>query len=54
MFLTKNDVHLLGESGFLKNDVNCLCLERKNLCLEEEAIFVKKINAEEFNEDLHC
>ena len=35
MSLIKNDVDLLNECGFLKNDINRLCLEFKKKLLEQ-------------------
>ena len=35
MFKCKNDVDLLNECGFLKNDVNQICLEFKKILLEQ-------------------
>ena len=37
MFLIKNDVDLLNESGLLKRDINCLYLEwKKNILMEQK------------------
>ena len=35
MFLIKNDVDLFSESGFLKSDINRLCLELKKILNEQ-------------------
>ena len=35
LFLIKNDIDLLNECGFLKNDNNCFYLELKNTLMEE-------------------
>ena len=35
MFLLKKDVDFLHESGFLKNDINCLCLDSKIIFVEQ-------------------
>ena len=35
MFSIKNDVYLITECGFLKDDFNHLCLEYKNILMEQ-------------------
>ena len=35
MFLIKNDENILEECGFLKNDITRLCLEFKNILMEQ-------------------
>ena len=35
MCLIKTQVDLLKECGFLKNDINCLCLESNKILLEQ-------------------
>ena len=40
MFLFKNDVDLLAECGYLKNDNNSLCLEFKKISLEQNKEYI--------------
>ena len=35
MFLLKNDIELLTESGLLKSDINRLCKEFKNILIDQ-------------------
>ena len=45
MFSIENDCHLLQECGFLKNDINRLCKEFKNILIqqnEEYSNYIKK------------
>ena len=35
MFMIKNDIDFLTECGFLEKDINRLCLEFKNILLEQ-------------------
>ena len=35
MSLIRNDVELLQECGYLKDDINRLCLEFKNILMEQ-------------------
>ena len=46
-FLIKNDVDLLTESGFLKNDINRLCFEFKNFLMERNEEILDFIKNEE-------
>ena len=36
MFLIGNDVDILNEYGYLKNQLNCLCLEFKETSIEQK------------------
>ena len=47
LFLIKNDVDLLQECGFLKNDINCLCLEFENVLMEQNEEPLDYIQSEE-------
>ena len=47
MFLIKNDNDLITECGFLKNDINCLNKEFKNLLLEQNQEYLVYIKKEE-------
>ena len=46
MFLNKNDVDLLMESGYLKNDVISLNEECKNILLEQKEEYLNYIKNE--------
>ena len=47
MVLIKNDVDMLQECEFLKNDENCQCLEIKNVSMEQIEGFLMYIKNEE-------
>ena len=47
MFLIKNDVDLLTECGYLKNDNNRLWLEFKKILLEQNEDYLEYIRKEE-------
>ena len=46
MFLIKNDNALLTECGFLKDDINCLNLEFKNILMEQNEEYLDYIKNE--------
>ena len=47
MFLTKNDVDLLNECGYIKNDINRLNLAFKNILMEQYEEYLDYIKNEE-------
>ena len=47
MFLIDNDVDLLLERGYLKNDINGLCLEFKKILLEQNEDYLDYIKDQE-------
>ena len=47
MFLNKNDFDLLNESGYLKNDNNCLNWEFKTILMEQNEENLDCIKKEE-------
>ena len=47
MFLIKNDNDLLTECGFLKDDINRLNLEFKNILMEQNEEYLDYIKNEE-------
>ena len=47
IFLIQNDKNLLKEIGFIKNDINLLDLEFKNILLEEFEDYLSYIKNEE-------
>ena len=47
MFLIKNDVDLITECGFLKNDINGLTKELKNILMEQNENFLVVFKNEE-------
>ena len=47
MFLIKNDVNFLYESGFLKRDINFLYKEFKNILLELNEDYLDHIKNQE-------
>ena len=47
MFSIKNDVDLLTECGYLKNDIHRLCLEFKNKLMEQNEEYLDYIRNEE-------
>ena len=47
MFLIKNDNGLLQEYGVLKKDINHLCLELKNILMEQNEDYLDYIRNEE-------
>ena len=50
-FLIKNDVDLVTEVGFLKNDINCLCLKfKKKTAQNEDFLDYIKNEEESINE----
>ena len=47
IFLFQNDKNLLKEMGFSKNDIDRLCIEFKNILLEEFEDYLSYIKNEE-------
>jgi len=47
LFLIKNDSDLLKERGILKNDNNRLCVELKNILMEQTEEYLHHIKNEE-------
>ena len=47
MFLIKNYYDLLKECGFLKSDIGRLCLEFKNILIEQNEEYLDYIKIEE-------
>ena len=47
IFLIQNDKNLLKEIGFSKNDIDRLCIEFKNILLEEFEDYLSYIKNEE-------
>ena len=47
MFLIKNDLDLLNEFSFLKNDINRLSLEFRNILMEQNEVYLSFIEKEE-------
>ena len=47
MFLIKNYYDLLKECGFLKSDISRLCLEFKNILIEQNEEYLDYIKIEE-------
>ena len=47
MFLIKNDVDFLTQCGFLKNDINPLFFEFKNILLEQNEDYLDYVKNEE-------
>ena len=49
LFLIKNETNLLTECGFLKDDINRLCSEFKNILIEQNEEYLEYIeNEKEF------
>ena len=47
MFLIKNDVDLLTECGYLKNDISRFCEDFKNLLSEQNEDYLNYVKNEE-------
>ena len=47
MFLIKNDVNILNECWFLKNDINHLCLEFISILFEQNEDYLDHSKIEE-------
>ena len=47
MFLVQNDYDLLKECGFLKNDINSLIKDFKNVLIEQNEDYLELVKNEE-------
>ena len=47
LFLIKKDIVLIKECGVLKNDINRLCLEFKNMLMKQNEEYLNYIQNEE-------